>query len=910
MTESHDHFEGRSQVVFVVTIAVLLLATVFVSLRMVSRAVIVKKIAIDDYLIVVAWAIALGLSISICFGCRYGLGRHESDIPQSWQSTLLKSQYAFEVMYQPALMATKTSILAFYLSLPTSNKIFKWACVGTLAVVLSGGLAMNLFTIFQCRPVGAAFAYPTPSTAHCTDIITIYMSSTPLNLTTDLTLLLLPMPVLTGMRLPKKQKIILIITFSFGIFAAAVDVVRIAYLQSAATTRLDEVEHDRMSQHGSTRTAEQTDLSWYSSFSFMWSVVEVNIAIVCACVPGLKPLVSRFMPNLLRSAGDMSSKSGDMFSKSGDLTSKRGSVSDPTQQLSMTEAHNSLQVPENVFRHDFNSPEDSVDTNQIGLMDFLSVPAAANTTPPEIVQTPGDGQLGFMDFLTTPETQEIVSSKRPSAARPSAARPKQQKHSWLGQPTFFDFVNMEKKKSMVQMTNKESIYPVAMVTVLFFIWGFEYGLITALNQQFQGVIRLSFTQSTAIHSAYFIGYFFGPLLIANPVLKHWGYKACYPIGLCIYACGTLVFWPAGVLESFPAFLITNFIVGLGLSVLEAAANPFIVLCGPAEYGEIRLNISQSVQALGNVVAPLLADKVLFRKTSTASSLVNTQWVYLGLSLFTVFLAVVYYYVPLPEATDQELEDAAFRADGANDATIGGIRIIWITLTMGVCSTFFYYGGQEVNATNFDLYLKAVAPSYDPTTWIAIAYTAFAASRFLAAAVSFYIQPRVILLAFFLGSILFEVLAMHTTGKAGVAMIIMVFFMEGPLFASLYAQALRGMGRHTKKAGIFVTSAAAGGAVFSPIATILSTKQHHPRYALVTATAAFAAGTVFPIFVNASPLARKQADPPKRQSPRSESKTHLLSRRKSSILSFFRTGRQPSGRSCSSSSSTEEKKDGL
>ena len=200
---------GRSNAVFAVTITMVVLSTLFVSCRMVSRAAIVKKISIDDYFIILAWNIALGLSFAVCYGTAWGLGRHEADVPDNWQSSLRKADYAFTVLYQPALMALKTSILAFYLTFSTTHRVFKWACIATLVVVNAGGIALTLVSVLQCRPVSATFQEVVPASARCTDIVTIYLSSAPLNLITDFAILFLPMPILTAMRLPRKQKIIL-----------------------------------------------------------------------------------------------------------------------------------------------------------------------------------------------------------------------------------------------------------------------------------------------------------------------------------------------------------------------------------------------------------------------------------------------------------------------------------------------------------------------------------------------------------------------------------------------------------------------------------------------------------------------------------------------------------------------------
>lgn len=134
-------------------------------------------------------------------------------------------------------MAVKTSILVFYLTLTKGEKVFRWANYVTLFAVNAAGLALTLVNVFQCRPVHAAHSYPLPPDAHCIDILTLYLSSSPVNIITDLAILFIPNPILTQMRLPRKQKIILVITFSFGFFVAVVDVIRIAYIQDAATSR-------------------------------------------------------------------------------------------------------------------------------------------------------------------------------------------------------------------------------------------------------------------------------------------------------------------------------------------------------------------------------------------------------------------------------------------------------------------------------------------------------------------------------------------------------------------------------------------------------------------------------------------------------------------------------------------------
>ncbi|PIA92697.1 L-fucose-proton symporter [Cercospora beticola] len=843
----HGNIYGRSETTLAVVISMLLLCTIFVALRMISRVAIVKKVILDDYFMILAWAITVGLCASICVGTVNGLGRHEVDVPDAWQPALRKSNYAFAVLYQPALMATKTSILAFYLTFSSAERLFKWSCYATLFVVNAGGLALTLVTVFQCSPVSAAFYAITPAGAQCTDILTIYLSSIPLNIITDLAILFLPMPVLTSMRLPKKQKIILLVTFSFGIFVTVVDVVRVHYLQSAAEMRLAEIANARASD--SSRNSIETDSSFYLAFSFMWSAIEVTVGIMCACVPGLKPLVARFFPSMLRDPGDAPSKFGSISTPDAEVQKVAPLVPD---------------IPEDVHFRDFGR--------------------AASSQEEEEEQ----GPMGMMEFLTTPDMGEFHPMERSPTALTNTTR-----HTVPNSPTFFDFVDMKQKKSLAYLTTKESIYPVALVTVMFFVWGFEYGLVDVLNSQFQTVASVTVAQSVGIGSAYYCGYLVGPITIGHWVLKHWGFKACFPIGLSIYACGCLIFWPAAVLTSWPTILVTNFIVGFGLSMLEISANTFISLCGPAQYAEVRLNLSQGVQAVGGVVAPLIADKAFYHKTSNAPSLINTQWAYLGISLFTVALAVMYFYIPLPEATDAELEDAAERMDSAHKRRFGNVRIIWFILAIGAFSQFCYVGAQEVVGTTFPPYLETVMPRLDTSDFSAIAHTAFAISRFLAAGLCLWITPRVLLLAFCCGTIIFSALCMHLTGGAAVAMQVMIFFCEGPIFGLIFAQALRGQGRHTKFASVILTASIGGGAIFSPISTALRANGRSVPFSLVVAVAAFAATTVFAVVLCLSRPMRLVADPikdPSASKPASrDERPGSTSSRASRALSFLSLG---------------------
>ena len=573
-------------------------------------------------------------------------------------------------------MATKTSIGLFYLTIASNQIIFKWATIATLVVVNVAGIALTFLNIFQCRPIGAAFSQDVPPGARCTDIVTLYLSSAPVNIITDLALLFLPMPILTAMRMPRNEKIILIITFSFGWFVAVVDVVRIAYLQSASLARL---------QGDSAAAKYRGDFSWVVSLSFMWSAVEVHVGIIVACVPGLKPLASKVFPNLLGKIRSVTDRPGSTFCGPGDAHWAHHSRQEPEKSTPSSPIKD---------RHPTSS---SIEEGKNSI-DLLKNPAAARQ--PTSKGTGAD--LGFMEFLNATENEQ--SQGRINTASTTNTR-MTRSHSI----TPFDFVDTKNRKSIVTRNTKESMYPIAFVTVLFFLWGFAYGLLDVLNSQFQLIVGVGNGQAIGLHSAYYGAYLIAPLTFGRFVFKKSGFKSTFIVGLCLYGCGTLIFWPSAVLGSFPAFLISNLIVGLGIATLELAGNPYIALCGPPQYAEVRLNISQAVQAIGTVVSPILAKHVLFRRVNNVPSLIDVQWTYLGIALFVIILALVFFYLPIPEATDDELQHAADRRAPVNERRILGVKIIWLTLGLGVLSQFCYVGGQEAVAKTFQTFVSEVQP---------------------------------------------------------------------------------------------------------------------------------------------------------------------------------------------------------
>lgn len=364
---------------------------------------------------------------------------------------------------------------------------------------------------------------------------------------------------------------------------------------------------------------------------------------------------------------------------------------------------------------------------------------------------------------------------------------------------------------------------------MFLLWGFAYGLIGTLNSEIISLLDYTPSQSIALASSYWQGYVCGPLLVGYWTLTRGGFRATFMTGLAIYATGAMSFWPSSVLRSYPGFYISNFIIASGLSVLEIAANPFIALAGPGEYSEARLCFAQGIQAIGGTVAPILARKALFQQVDGAN-MFRVQWCYLAVALFVVFLAVVFFYVPISEASDGDLETIAngrlqnAQLEPRSTAPVipflprPAIPAKYLLLVTGVLGIWFYVGAQESVAYYWSEHCQAVSPGSDSFWASVIGHALFAIGRFLASGLTFYGVPPNYVLAFFVtGSFITSLLGMILApGQASMAMLILIFFFESAIFPLVFAMTLRNMGRLTKFTSSALVVAINGGTVWPSV----------------------------------------------------------------------------------------------
>jgi fucose permease len=703
-------------------------------------------------------------------------------------------------------MATKTAILIFYLRIAkTTEVVLRIGSFVTLAIVNIAGVVLTFLNAFQCKPARAAFMPHIHG--ECMSVVTLYLCSAPVNVITDLAILVLPLPVLTGIHIPRKQKAILLFTFTLGIFVTILDVIRIYYLQKAIDTQ--------RSMRKQEQVGNSTDFAWTASTALMWSAVEVNAGIICACIPTLRPLFQRILPSVI------TDKLSYKYATSSDLDSRPRS--DPS--------HMGRGGP-------------ALDDHELGNQRY----------PTE------EGDIGIMDFLTTPD----MNPAEPSNQRLSLDTMQIQDTT---NGFYFGFIDLNRPKSMLTTTGKESFKYCTMVTILFFLWGFSKGLLVTLVDQIKSLVHETVKQDIGLTASYSVGYFFGPLTVGQWVLRHGGFRATFITGLCVYGTGALMFWPSAVLTSYTGFIICQFVIGFGLSVLETAANPFLTLCGPPQFSEFRLLLAQGVQSTANVLSQVLSQKVLYAKIST-NSLIDVQWTYLAITLFTVILALAFYYLPVPEASDAELQVLSEKLPIPGSQTFCSTKypLIRITLALAVFSQFCYLGAQESLVIWQGLLRSAIYYRFNLKLSIndfgLISQTTFTIGRFLFAGLCLVIRPRFLLLSAFLFGTVFAALMMTIYhGPSSAAVTVVFSFFEGPIFPLIFAIGLRGMGTWTKYVGAVLLSSACSGAIFPYVMYIIVYDLHMPaHYAFCVVVALFAFGSIFPAYLTLVSKAGHQIDP--------------------------------------------------
>jgi len=398
-----------------------------------------------------------------------------------------------------------------------------------------------------------------------------------------------------------------------------------------------------------------------------------------------------------------------------------------------------------------------------------------------------------------------------------------------------------------ELTLRQSLLPLSLVTILFFLWGFAYGLLDVLNKHFQTSLDITRARSSGLQASYFGAYPVASLTFAGWVLRKFGFKATFMLGLSLYGIGALLFWPAAKARSFGGFCGATFVIGSGLGTLESAANPYLAVCGPPKYSEMRLNFAQAIQAIGTVVAPVLASHVFFENVDDRN-LTSVQWVYLGIAIFVFLLAGVFFISNIPEITDATMAQQAADSGVFAEKPLKKQYLLWAA----AASQFCYVGSQVAVAGYFVNYATEVRPGTSAATganFLAVAQGCFALGRLMGTGFMKFSKPRKVFFVFFSGVIIFQAAAIGTHGNTGIAMLTLVLYFESICFPTIFTLGIRGLGRHTKLGSTVIVGSIIGGAVIPPILGATADAFDNTGKAMIIPLVFFVFGYIFPVVVN-------------------------------------------------------------
>jgi FHS family L-fucose permease-like MFS transporter len=350
--------------------------------------------------------------------------------------------------------------------------------------------------------------------------------------------------------------------------------------------------------------------------------------------------------------------------------------------------------------------------------------------------------------------------------------------------------------------NASYLFPLILVTSLFFLWGLAYGLLDVLNKHFQEMLDITKARSTLLQAAYFGAYF----LVAYPAgifMNLFGYKKGILLGLMLYAIGALLFYPSAHFLSFNFFLLSLFIIAAGLACLETAANPYITVLGKPETSEFRLNLSQSFNGVGSFLGPIIGANLFF--SGTSRNLASVQWVYLIIGAIVLCMFGLFYRTSLPEIEEDALasdltKKPLFRHSNFRYAVIA--QFFYVGAQVGIAALFINYCREAVSN------ISNIQASY----LLSLCLVLFTVGRFAGTALMKKIAPHQLLLIYALINCLLSIVVVRGSGWISVYSLVTIFFFMSIMFPTIFALGVKDLGHHTKKGSSFIIMAIAGGAL--------------------------------------------------------------------------------------------------
>ena len=364
---------------------------------------------------------------------------------------------------------------------------------------------------------------------------------------------------------------------------------------------------------------------------------------------------------------------------------------------------------------------------------------------------------------------------------------------------------------------KQYIVPFVLVTSLFLLWGLANNMTDTLLAAFKRIMDMTDGQTSLILSAFY-GSYFCFAIPAALFIRRYSYRAGVILGLCMYALGALLFFPAAKAASYMFYLVAIYIMAGGCSVLETTANPYIMSMGTPETATRRLNIAQAFNPVGSIAGILISKYLILDNIS----LFSVSKTYTALGCVLIAIMVVMLFAKMPEGRDAS-------SAGTLRSTLS--RLVGNkTYLYGVVAQFFYVGAQ-VGVWSFTIRIvmqEMGVMEAEASNIFLISIVAFCLSRFFYTWLMQWVKPTKLLAVAGVLSMLCSVAVALTAGQ-GIVMIVslvLISLFMSLMFPTIYGTALGTItsGSHpddSKIAASILIMSILGGALIPSLQGMLS-----------------------------------------------------------------------------------------
>ncbi|KAF3808056.1 hypothetical protein GCG54_00012635 [Colletotrichum gloeosporioides] len=276
MVDGNIPDESNALMVRAPAIIFFVLTPIFVGIRFWSRIKMRSGLGWDDWTILFSFVCCLLVSILMMVSCEYGFGQHIKNLSKPNKIMTLKLFYVAQIFYKITINLTKASILLLYLRIFV-QRYFRILCHTLLSIILAYMVATSASSIWQCTPIPRAWDKTIPGT--CISLTMNWYANAGFSIATDILIMALPQHVLWKSKLPINQKKALMVVFALGLFVTITSILRMTTLDFSTTS---------------------PDTT-FDIASTLWTLIEDNLAIICACLPMCRLPLTYIFPTVFAS---------------------------------------------------------------------------------------------------------------------------------------------------------------------------------------------------------------------------------------------------------------------------------------------------------------------------------------------------------------------------------------------------------------------------------------------------------------------------------------------------------------------------------------------------------------------------------------------------------------------------------